>query len=251
MAEIPENELDETRAALAPTLDAIAAILPWLTKPRPPRFDAELNKRWIAACDNLTNAWLARFTAGMEPTRPAIFVLYSIALETADADCLRLGEALASAADRLEANPASPHLIAALTACIESLHDREGLENPVFAERAGHFAQRLESVAAAGATGNQRSIAIDRLFVCEANEQLEQMNDAFAQLLPDPLAIKLLARQLARAAETIELFEINQLARQFAESIDTRITNLDDELTREKIQKDLKQLARAIAAVNG
>jgi hypothetical protein len=250
MADIPENELEQTRAALAPTVEAVAAILPWITKPRPLRFDVELNQRWIAACNRLTDAWMSRFGAGMEPTRPAIFVLYGIALETADADCLRLGEALASAADQLEASAPSPQLIAALSACIESMHDQEGLENSVFAQRAQHFAQRLELAATADPVSNPRSVAIDRLFVSEANEHLERIQDAFAQLSPDPFAIKLEALELARAAETIELFDIGRLTRQFAERINIRITNLDDERTREMIQKDLKQLAEAIAAVN-
>lgn len=53
MANIPEKDLEETRAALAPTLEATAAILPWLAKPQPLRFDEKLNQRWIAACDSL------------------------------------------------------------------------------------------------------------------------------------------------------------------------------------------------------
>lgn len=250
MPDIPEDELEQTRATLAPTLEAVAAILPWLAKSRPLRFEVDLNRRWIAACNSLADTWMTRFTAGMESTRPAIFVLYGIALETADADCLRLGEALASAADQLEASSPSLQLIAALTACIESMHDQEGLESPVFVERARHFAHRLELAAAADTVSNPRSIAIDRLFVSEAKEHLERIQDAFAQLLPDPFAIKLEALELARAAEIIELFDIGRLTRQFAERINIRITNLDDEEIREMVQKDLRQIAEAIAAVN-
>ena len=36
MADIPEDDLAESRAALAPTLDATAAILPWVAKPALP-----------------------------------------------------------------------------------------------------------------------------------------------------------------------------------------------------------------------
>ena len=35
MTDIPEEDLEETRAALAPTLAATAAILPWVSKPQP------------------------------------------------------------------------------------------------------------------------------------------------------------------------------------------------------------------------
>ena len=41
MADIPEDDLAESRAALAPTLDATAAILPWVAKPRPLRSQTE------------------------------------------------------------------------------------------------------------------------------------------------------------------------------------------------------------------
>jgi len=108
MADIPEDDLAESRAALAPTLDATAAILPWVAKPRPARFDPKLNERWIAAGKRLYQAWSDRHGASAEAVRPAIFKLYAVALDTADSDCLRLGEALASAADRMEDEAPSP-----------------------------------------------------------------------------------------------------------------------------------------------
>ena len=64
MADIPEHELEETRAALAPTLEATAAILPWVARPKKPRFDAKLNARWIAAGRRLAAAWSARHGGG-------------------------------------------------------------------------------------------------------------------------------------------------------------------------------------------
>ena len=107
------------------------------------------------------------------------------------------GEALASAADQLEDATQSPRLIAAIAACIESLTDREGLEHPAFPERASHFAQRLESMAAPGAAIYQRSAILDSLFVSEANELLERMRDALERLPPDAYALKLAATELA------------------------------------------------------
>lgn len=107
MANIPEDDLAESRAALAPTLDATAAILPWVAKPRPARFDPTLNERWIAAGAS-TKPRSDRHSLRGGRSRPAIFKLYAVALDTADSDCLRLGEALASAADRLEDEAPSP-----------------------------------------------------------------------------------------------------------------------------------------------
>ena len=63
MADIPEDDLAESRAALAPTLDATAAILPWVAKARPARFDPKLNERWIAAGKRLYQAWSDRHGA--------------------------------------------------------------------------------------------------------------------------------------------------------------------------------------------
>ena len=250
MSSIPEEELEETRAALAPTLNAIAAILPWLAKPRALRFDVALNQRWIAAGQHLVEAWSGRFVAQTETVRPAIFALYAVALESADIDCLRLGEALASAADQLDTAAPSPRLIAALTASIECLSEKDGLEHPAFSERANHFAQRLESAIAQGALANPRSAVIDRLFVTEAGEQLERMQDALALLPPDLYAMKLAAIELAQAAENIELFGVMHLARALAESLNLRAIDLDNDSNRRKTQERLRQLAKTIAAVN-
>jgi hypothetical protein len=247
MPEIPEDELEETRAALAPTLEATAAILPWVAKPRKARFDPKLNERWIAAARQLATVWSGRYGAGPDDIRPAIFGLYAIALETADTDCLRLGEALASAADRLEETTLSPRLIAAMTATIECMNEADGLENPAFAERAGHFAGRLEA-SAAPAT-NDRSAVLDQLFVDEASEQIQLMRDALATLPPDAYAMSTEALKLAQQAELLELWGVMHLSRQLSETIGRHATTIDDAPTRECLEKLLATLGAAITAV--
>ncbi|MGE5471853.1 MAG: hypothetical protein ACM3X0_13735 [Bacteroidota bacterium] len=251
MTGIPEGDLKETRAALAPTLEATAAILPWLAKPRPLRFDEELNQRWIAACTRLATAWGTRHDRGADDIRPAIFALYAIALETADADCLHLGEALASATDALEHGNPAPRLIAALTAAIECFGEAGGLEHVLFAERARHFAQRLENSLAPGRGSGLRSAVLDQLFVGEAGERLERLHDALAALPPDAYAIKLEALELAQQAEHLELFGIVHLARQLEQGIpgQQRIGDLDTPAVRQAMEDILHQLAAAIAAV--
>lgn len=201
---IPESELEETRAALAPTLEATAAILPWLAKPREPRFPPALAERWQEACGRLAAAWSNRHGAGFAALRPAVFGLYGVALELKDTDCLRLAEALTTASDRLD-DPeglTNQRLVAALSAALECLSEPGGLEHEVFPQRARHFAARLER-AAAGDAG--RSPVLDRLFADEAGECLERMRSALAALPPDAYALKEAAADLARLAEVLEL----------------------------------------------
>jgi hypothetical protein len=248
MADIPEHELEETRAALAPTLEATAAILPWVVQPRKARFDPKLNARWIAAVRRLAAAWSERHGAGIDDIRSAIFGVYAIAIETADADCLRLGEALASAADRLEDTTPSIHLIAALTATIECLSEAEGLEHAAFAQRADHYAGRLEASAKAR-NASERSALIDQLFVDEASEQLLLMHDALAALPPDAYALATEALKLAQQAELIELWGVMHLARELIDAINRHAANLDDAPGRARIDKALADLATAIAGI--
>ena len=248
MADIPEEDLEETRAALAPTLAAAAAILPWVSKPRQLRFDAKLNERWVAAGKRLAAAWSDRHGMGEEEIRPAIFNLYAIAIETTDSDCLRLGEALASAADRLENASPSPRLIAAITGAIECLNEADGLEHDAFGERAQHFSMRLESTASAPDNA-ERSAVLDRLFVGEAREQIELMHDALAALPPDAYALTTEAMKLAQQAEQLELWGIMHLARQLAEYIGRNAAELDTPACREEIEVLLRTLATAIDAV--
>lgn len=250
MADIPEEDLEETRAALATTLEATAAILPWLAKPRPPRFPQELNQRWISACQRLANAWSNRHLAAADDVRPAVFTLYAIALETADGECLALGEALAGASDQLEQNAPPARLIAALTATIECLSEADGLEHGAFAERSRHFAQRLNAAVTLNASDRERSPVLDRLFAEEVREHIDLMRDALAVLPPDAYALKTEADQIARQAEHLELYGIMHLAKQLASTVNGE-TNLDSDATRDQIEQYLQQLGAAMATLNG
>lgn len=251
MTDIPRDDLEETRAALAPTLEATAAILPWVAKPRPLRFDEKINLRWVAGCARLFAAWSERHNHGTDDVRPSIFALYALALETADADCLHLGEALASAADTLEHGEPSARLIAALTATIECFNESGGLEHVLFAERARHFARRLETSIAPGNGSNQRSAVLDRLFVGEAGERLERMQDALAALPPDAYALKLEASELVQQAEHLELYGIVHLVRQLEQAIPGKhhIGDLDSPAVRQTLANILQQLATAVTAI--
>ena len=248
MADIPEGDLEETRAALAPTLEATAAVLPWLSKPRTPRFDTALNERWIAAERRLVQAWASRHATCGADVRPAIFNLYGIAIETGDSDCLRLGEALASAADRLEDERPSTRLIAALTGTIECLDEPSGLEHDAFAERACHFAERLET-AARISPGNERSEVIDRLFIDEAQEQLELMRDALTAVPPDAYVLMTESIGLAQHAETVELWGVMHQARSLADWVRQNAANLDAVAIYGQLSHKLDELGDLIASV--
>ncbi|NTV69713.1 MAG: hypothetical protein HGA71_06145 [Azonexaceae bacterium] len=249
MADVPEHELEGTRAALAPTLEATAAILPWVAKPRKARFDPKLNERWMAACERLSKGWSERHATGAEDIRPAIFGLYAIAIETADANCLRLGEALASAADRLEESALPTRLIAAITAAIECLSEADGLEHPAFPERAAHFAKRLEACTAM-ANDNERSAVLDQLFVDEACEQIQLMHDALATLPPDAYALTTESLKLAQQAELLEIWGVMHLARQLSDCISRNAAELDTPAIRQEVQDRLEALGNSIATVN-
>lgn len=247
MADNPDDSLEETRAALAPTLDATAAILPLLVRPKSPRFDPGLNERWQAACKRLSSAWSERHTGEMDAIRSAIFSLLAIALESKDTHVLRLSEALASACDRLE-DPTPPlRTIAALSACIECLGDYGGLEHDAFMERAGHFAGRLEASAAAAVY--TRSAILDRIFVSEARDKIERLHDALSALPPDAYALKTEAEDLIQQAEHLELWGIVQMGHQLLRLV-TEHNDLDSDQTRAAILDLLHALDTAIDAVD-
>ena len=247
MEELPGEDFEDSRAALAPTLEATAAILPWVAKPRPLRFDEKLNECWVAAASRLSIAWSERNSQAVDDVRPAIFGLYGIALETADGDCLLLGETLASAADALENGEPPARLVAALTATIECLVEDGGLEHVLFGERARHFAQRLTDSMNPALAGSLRSPVLDRLFIDEAMERLDRIHDALAALPPDAYALKQESGELALQAEHLELYGIVHLARQLERTIPA--DDLDTPEMREQIQDILHLLETTIAAI--
>jgi len=246
MTSIPAEELEQTRHALAPTLEAANAILPWLSKPRELRFAPELNERWQAASQRLASAWSNRYLDGDADVRPALFALYSIGLESADPDCLRFGEALASTADRLETTHPGPKLIAAFSAAVENLITPDGLEHPSFGERCRHFSQRLESLLSEGEQ-EARSPVIDRLFVGEAEEHLDAIRDALAALPPDVYGLKLASEDMAHHAEQLELSDIAQQARRLFKLVGNKPSSLDYPWYRVRIEKEIDELARLIS----
>jgi hypothetical protein len=248
MAEPPDNSLAETRAALAPTLEATAAILPLLARPKPPRFDPALNERWQAACARLSQGWAARHQDGIDGVRSAIFSLLAIALELKDVDILRLSEALASAGDRLEDREPPLRTLAALSACIECLGDYGGLEHAAFSERARHFTHRLESSAAAPTLA--RSAVLDRLFVGEAREKIDGFHAALAALPPDAYAIKSDCADLILQAEHLELWGLADLLGQLARHVASH-DDLDAPGCREQALQLIGQFEAALAALPG
>lgn len=252
MAENPEDHLEESRAALASTFEATAAILPWLAKPKSARFPPALNTRWIAACQRLKHTWSERHAEGEQDVRSAIFGLYELTLESADIECIRLGEALASATDCLDQGLPPSRIIAALSACIESLSEADGLEHPAFAERISHFATRLErSVAAAGEIGDRSSV-IDRLFVAETHERLERMHDALAALPPDAYALLSETGELLQHAEHLALHGIVHATRKLLNALQLagKHNSLESETIRTHILNQLATLAQLNDAVD-
>lgn len=246
MSDQPDDKFPDSPSALTTMLEATAAILPWVSTPKALRFAEALNQRWIEASLRLGETWSNRHSAGLDGFRSAIFALYAVAVDSADADCLRLAEALASAADHLE-DQAPARLIAALSATFEYLTDAQGLESEKFVERAEHFARRLaESCTDPG----ERSVVIDQLFVQEARERIEQMHDALAVLPPDAYALKTEAEQLAQHAEQLELWGIVEIARRLATDVSTYAGDLESESGRTAVENSLAELIRAIAAVD-
>ena len=248
MHPIPDEELELTRQALAPTLDATAAVLPWLAKPAPPRFAPELNDRWRSAARRLQLAWSNRHLDGDADVRPALFALYAVAVDTADTDCLRFGEALASAADRLETAGEHPRLIAAFTSAVESLDEEKGLEHDTLGERCRHFAQRLEDVLTR--REQERSPLIDRLFIDEALERVDNMKVALATLPPDAYALKLEAEELALHAEQLELWGVMHQARRLHKLTGNKPASLEYPWYRERIEGEIAHLQHLIGLID-
>lgn len=246
-----ERPHDDALAALAPTLQATAAILPWVKKPQPVRFPPELNKRWQDNCQQLRETWSTRLKSGETAIRPWVFRLLEIALETRDADCLALAEMLASVADRLEEGPASIPLAAALNATIEALCEPGGLENLAFPERSRHFTQRLKNSLLPSAKPGVRSDVLDQLFIHDSEERLERMHEALEVLPVDIYALQLESEGLVQHALEIEMWGMVHLSRQLIDYIAqmNEAGEREQERARQEIRQHLDLFAQALAAI--
>jgi len=184
---LSDSDRDDARAALAPTLEATAAILPLLARPRNPRFPAKAAAHWNQAWADVQAAWSDRNGGGLAALRPAVFALSAAALALQDVDCLALSEAVASATDRLDepAGLGNSRLVTAISAAVECFAVVDALEHEAFPQRARHFASRLERVAKER-EAPARSPVLDRLFAEEGHECLEKMRLACAALPRTP-----------------------------------------------------------------
>lgn len=253
---VPDDELEETRAALAPTLEATASILPWVGKvKKSSRFPPEAAKRWQEVCDRLAVCWFERHENGLTGLRPTVFEFYGAALELRDPDCLRLAEALASATDRMEnaEEVSNPRLAAALTATLESLSLPDCLDHEAFPDRARHFAERLERCADPLAAAQVRSPVLDRLFVEEAGDCLERIQQGLAALPADAYGIRVAADDIARLADPLDLDDISTLANHLVRLLipkpGERLDLDASETRRATVEALAAELEKAIAAV--
>jgi hypothetical protein len=249
------DEFEEARAALAPTLEATASILPWVGKTEKSRFPPEAAKRWQEICDRLAVCWFERHEGGLAGLRPVVFELYAAALELNAPECLRIAEALASATDRLEptGDVSHPRLVAALTATLESLSIPGSLDQEAFPDRVRHFADRLEHCADPRNAEQVRSSVLDRLFVAEAGECLERIHEALTVLPTDAYGIRLAAEDLVHLAEPLDLDDISALASHLVRLLTPKPgerLDLDaSETRRATIQALAAELEKTVAAV--
>ncbi len=250
--ELPPETLDATRAALEPTLRAVADILPLVVEAREPRFPPELSRRWQACCERLVQSWAERYCGGMADFRPAVFELCALAVELGDGDCLRLSEALASASDWLEdpRHREEPRLLAALSAACEGLVIDNGLEHPLFPERAAHLTRRLNHCLQPGAGSDAGNPVLLRIFVDEVQERLEWMHEALQLLPPDAYALKTAAEEIVRLAEPLELYDLIDRARLLIVRLTPRggdPLDLDEPETRAHVLDRIALLESAVA----
>lgn len=252
--EIPPDELDSTRAALEPTLKAVADILPLLAQSRDPRFPPELAERWQYSARRLAKAWNDRHGDGRNDFRPALFALSAVAVELNEGDCLQLSEALACACDLLEDPQRGEEapLLAAISATCECLDIDNGIEHPLFSERSRYLTERLQRClqAPGEADGNP---ALLRIFVAEAQERIDDMHTALELLPPDAYAIKTSAEEIALLAEPLELYDLIDRARLLVVRLTPRSgenLDLDDPETRDHVLDRIALLESGVAAIH-
>lgn len=248
----PPPEPPPPLAPLASTLEATAAILPLVAKPKQSRFPPEQVEAWEMAAKRLALSWNARRSWGKVDLRPAVFALCAAAVDLQDPDALTLAEALASATDRLD-DPAAledVYLVAAISASVECLSGPDALDHEAFSDRVKHLAQRLEACARPGEYP-LRSPTLDKLFFDEATEHIETMYGALDALPPDPEAMATAARALSRLAEPLELDTLVDMAYGFSEILSRRGDELDLEAedTRQVVMDILGSLEEQVRQV--
>ncbi len=252
MADFSDEDFSHSQAALNPMMEAMASILPWISKPQLLRFSPELNTRWKTACIELSERWAARAREGTTAIRPSVISLLSIAIESGDNDYLHFCEALASTADYLENQTPGNRLIATLTATTEALLDASGLENTNLPSRCRHFAQRLETAMRPSGKPGERSDILDALFIQDAEECLARMHEALDALPIDVYAIELEAAELFRHAEQIEMWGIYHQARQLQNFVlqlsDTNESTQDQAI--QDIVQHLSSIEQTLRAVD-
>lgn len=251
---IPPEDLDSTRAALEPTLRAVADILPLIAQARDLRFPRELAERWQACCQQLAQSWNERHQGGLCDFRPAVFELCAIALELNDSDCLQLSEVLASATDLLEdpqrCNEAK--LLAAISGACECLVIDNSPEHPLFSQRAVHLTERLKNCLLPTDAADTINPVLLRIFVDEAHDHLESMHEALEMMPPDAYAIKSATEEIIHLAEPLELYDIIDRARLLIVRLAPRAgenLDLDDAQTRIHVLDRIALLETAVAEI--
>jgi hypothetical protein len=208
------------RNPLAATLEATHAILPWVARPRDPRFSMSQRALWDNAVEALGLAWsdcrAAPDKADWPRLRHALFKLLDGALALAHAAPLRLAEALAAATDTLETTPPTARLLTTLEAALELLREKDFLEHEALVSRVEQLVARL-----ARHDEGPRSRPLDALFAREAKEEIGQMRHAQSAVPPDRAALAQSARHLRQLAEPLDLAPLAWAAFRFAQIVPT------------------------------
>lgn len=176
---------------LGNTFSATADILPLFSTERPRRFSDDQLVRWKRSVAALRDAWHAVQTGEQESCRAAATALVELALELADAACLRIGEAFADAAGAAE-NPAVlclPCFRAAFTAALEVSEHPDGPDQKGFDEIAAAVAVRMAKAASIPPGGSRLVCASAPWFAEDAGETLDELTAALDAVPPRRLAL--------------------------------------------------------------
>ena len=206
----------DKRHPLATTLEATAAVLPFL-QPRPRRFAPEQRREWDAAVAELRSHWpaCARGAPDAWPAlRAAIFRLLAGALPLPHPAPLALAEALAAATDDLERVAPTAYRRAALAASFELLGEADFLEHPALAARVTQLVERLGR-----RQPGARSPRVDALFAAEAREEIEALCASLETVPPDTRAFARAAGRLQALAEPLDLPALAEAARRLGDAV--------------------------------